>query len=147
MDLLRSITGEAIAKALDGETMRHKALASNLANAETPNYHRQDVKFEAQLAYALNKMRHPNATANVAKGELRVSDPRHINPNGRAASIQEVSPQVEQDNDHRYRNDGNSVDVESELVMLTKNTQRYLALASLNTRLKASVKTVLTNIS
>ena len=147
MDLLKSITGEVVAKALDGVTMRHKALASNMANAETPGYHRQDVKFEGELTHALQKMRDHGHTASIPVGELRVSDPRHINPNGRARTIDDVAPQVQQDNDHRYRNDGNSVDVESELVMLTKNTQRYLALTTLNTRLKSSVKTVLSGIS
>jgi flagellar basal-body rod protein FlgB len=147
MDLLKSITGEAIAKALDGVTMRHKALASNMANAETPGYHRQDVKFEGELAHALQKMRDQGGPNTIPVGELRVTDPRHINPNGHSRSIAEVSPQVQQDKDHRYRNDGNSVDVESELVMLTKNTQRYLALTTLNTRIKSSVKTVLSSIS
>jgi len=147
MDLLSSITSDAVSKALDGVTMRHKTLASNLANAETPGYHRQDVQFEGELAHALQTMREQGQASSTPPGELRVTNPRHINPGGNARSIHEVAPQVHQDKDHRYRNDGNSVDVESELVMLTKNTQRYLALATMNTRLGQSVKTVLNSVS
>ncbi|MBL8767657.1 MAG: hypothetical protein JNL94_09850 [Planctomycetes bacterium] len=38
-----------INKALDGLTLRHKAIATNLANASTPGFKRFEVLFEDQL--------------------------------------------------------------------------------------------------
>ena len=38
--------------ALDGLSVRHRAIASNLANSSTPNYRRLEVSFEDQLERA-----------------------------------------------------------------------------------------------
>jgi len=40
---------QVLSAALDGLVMRHKAVASNLANQSTPGYKRFDVVFEEQL--------------------------------------------------------------------------------------------------
>ena len=45
-------------KALDASALRHEAISNNLANADTPNYKRQDVNFEVQLAKALRHSRY-----------------------------------------------------------------------------------------
>jgi len=38
---------------LDGSAMRHRALANNIANAETPGYSRRDVSFMDELKDAI----------------------------------------------------------------------------------------------
>ena len=38
-----------VGRALDGLTMRHKAIAANLANESTPGFKRFEVAFEDQL--------------------------------------------------------------------------------------------------
>lgn len=40
---------ETIARALDGLALRHRVVASNLANQTTPGYRRREVKFEHLL--------------------------------------------------------------------------------------------------
>lgn len=43
----------ALQRAMEGASMRQEALASNLANANTPGYQRKDVDFKSALAGAL----------------------------------------------------------------------------------------------
>ena len=40
-------------KAADASWLRNDAISNNLANADTPNYKRQDVDFESQLKQAM----------------------------------------------------------------------------------------------
>ncbi len=89
----------AAKKMLDVTVLRHEAIASNLANLETPNYKRVDVAatFESQLQQAV---------AN--------SDPTQI------TSLQ---PQLAVDTTAvSSRTDGNTVQLENELLKLSQNT-------------------------
>ncbi|MBI4326256.1 MAG: flagellar basal body rod protein FlgB [Chloroflexi bacterium] len=86
-------------KLLDVAVLRHEAIASNLANVETPNYQRVDVApgFEVSLRQA-----------------LAARDP------ARLASVQ---PQLAVDGQAiAQRQDGNTVQLESELMRLHQNT-------------------------
>src|SRR5437773_11239581 len=88
----------AAKKSLDATVLRQEAIASNLANLETPNYHRIDVapSFQAELRQAL-------ATRD-------------------AGSIASVQPQLEVDSSAVAQNrDGNTVQLENELLQLSKN--------------------------
>ncbi len=88
----------AAKKMLDVTVLRHEAIASNLANVETPNYKRLDVSptFENQLSQA------------VASG-----DPSQI------ANLQ---PQLEVDSTaNASRSDGNTVQLENEMLKLNAN--------------------------
>ena len=62
-------------KALDASALRHEAISNNLANADTPNYKREDVNFEVQLAKALRHSRYKSMDAKVA--DLKMS---RLNP-------------------------------------------------------------------
>ena len=88
----------AAKKVLDASVLRHEAIASNLANLETPNYKRLDVAptFQGELQRAL-----------VAQ------DPSRING---------LQPELQSD-PHATANtrDGNTVQLESELAELNKN--------------------------
>jgi len=88
----------AIKKLLDGTVLRQEAIASNLANLETPNYKRIDVapSFNVALSQAL-----------AAK-----------NP----AEINGVQPSLEVDAAAIAQNrDGSTVELETELMHLNKN--------------------------
>ncbi|MGA2175600.1 MAG: flagellar basal body rod protein FlgB [Verrucomicrobiota bacterium] len=89
----------AAKKMLDVSLLRHQAIASNLANIETPNYKRLDVSpsFEAQLSQAVASQ-NPEAIASL-QPRLAV-DTTAIS--GRA--------------------DGNTVLLETEMVKLNQNT-------------------------
>ena len=88
----------AAKKMLDVTVLRHEAIASNLANVEVPNYKRLDVSpsFESQLAQAVAS-----------------KDPSQI------ASIQ---PSLSIDTTASSgRNDGNTVQLETEMLKLNQN--------------------------
>jgi flagellar basal-body rod protein FlgB len=147
------LTGDTIdvlAKALDGLHQRHLAIASNLANVDTPGYHRQDVVFEKALQQALMTQ---SLGANIfPEGELSLrTDPKAAHPQHLAAlssqparSIEDVRPQWLQDETHAYRNDGNAVDVETEMARLADNTNRYTALARIEAQKFKSLRNLIT---
>ncbi|SEB90379.1 flagellar basal-body rod protein FlgB [Paramicrobacterium humi] len=56
-----SVTAAALTSALDGLSQRQRAIADNIANVNTPNYHAKRVQFEDALA------------ASVAEGNGRVT--------------------------------------------------------------------------
>jgi flagellar basal-body rod protein FlgB len=90
-------------KLLDSAVLRHEAIASNIANAETPGYRRVDLS----PSFA-NELR-----ASVARGELRQS----------AAVLQ---PSLEEDSHARsVRPDGNSVEMERELLEMNRNSAEH----------------------
>lgn len=89
----------ATKKMLDATALRHEAIASNLANVETPNYKRIDIAsdFQAELKSAMG-------TNNAAK-------------------IASITPSLVEDTTAVAANrDGNTVQLESELLVLNQNT-------------------------
>ncbi|MCX8154880.1 MAG: flagellar basal body rod protein FlgB [Verrucomicrobiae bacterium] len=84
---------------LDATMLRHEAIASNLANLETPGYQRVDVSpaFENELRQAISS-----------------KDP---------ARIASLTPRLEVDTTAVARNrDGNTVQLEQELLKLNQNS-------------------------
>ncbi|RME69218.1 MAG: flagellar basal body rod protein FlgB [Verrucomicrobia bacterium] len=89
-------------KLLDAAALRHQAIATNLANAETPGFKRIDLAptFEQQLA---DHMRNPS--------------------NG---SIDSIRPTLAQDPTARSeREDGNNVEIDRELLEMNRNALEY----------------------
>lgn len=89
---------QGLKKMLDATVMRHEAIASNLANLETPNYKRIDV--ESNFGEELSRA--------VAAGNMR--DVSHLEPRI-VMDKNAVSP----------NRDGNTVQLEKELVILQQN--------------------------
>ena len=88
----------AAKKMLDAAVLRHEAIASNLANLETPNYKRLDLapSFQAELRQAVSAKE--------------------------SAQIASVHPEIIQDPTAMVKGaDGNSVHLEDELVQMNKN--------------------------
>lgn len=89
----------ATKKMMDATALRHEAIASNIANIETPNYKRIDIAptFQAELNAALG-------TRDARK-------------------ISSLSPAVVEDQTAVAANrDGNTVQLETELLKLNENT-------------------------
>jgi len=97
-------TLKVIGKMLDGCAARHNAIAANLANAETPGYKRVDVRFEEQLAKAIDS--------------------------GDARQIDAVRPETVRGTG-AARPDGNTVDFGTELGNLNRNTLVFSTFADL----------------
>lgn len=88
----------AAKKLLDATVLRHQAIASNLANLETPGYRRIDVapSFQAQLQQALAAQ----DTSRLARLQPRLE----VDPTARSGT-----------------RDGNTVSLETELAQLQQN--------------------------
>jgi flagellar basal-body rod protein FlgB len=148
MDLITSLTSQVMNKALDGLSKRHKAISSNLANVDTPNYHRRDVSFEDSLTQAIEGARDAGVASkrpatNDEPLAMRTTSGKHFANRHMFQSLDEVQPQFVENEDLQYRNDGNSVDVENEMAQLAKNTQKYLAVTNLQSRAFRSLKSII----
>ena len=87
---------------LDASALRHKALASNLANLETPGYRRVELSrfFEEQLI------------SHVERGEFE--------------RISQLKPTLSEDpNSSAVRPDGNNVELDNELVEIGRNSLEH----------------------
>ena len=65
-----------MASALDGLAMRQRAIASNIANVNTPDYHAQRVTFESALARSVE-----DGSGRVAPTTERSLEPTRLNGN------------------------------------------------------------------
>jgi len=98
--LFASDTLQIASKLLDAAVLRQEAIAANIANAETPGYRRLDLapSFADQLK------------ASVAQG-----DP-----------VAPLRPTLEEDTHARsVRPDGNSVELERELLEMNRNSAEH----------------------
>lgn len=144
-DLISSLSSEVVAKALEGLSQRHKAIASNLANVDTPGYRRKEVAFEHQLQQAIDRSqgRDSKQASNKYDLPMQTTQAGHFAIGAVPNSVGEVSPQMTESEGQAYRNDGNAVDVEIEMTRLAKNTERYVALANVEGRLFNNIKTAI----
>jgi flagellar basal-body rod protein FlgB len=151
MDLITSLTSQVMDKTLDGLAKRHKAIASNLANVDTPNYRRRDVSFEGALSNALSAAHGAEAgqqnprlqqASNDVDLRMKTTRPEHI-PLSLSTSLEGFQPEITENGDMQYRNDGNSVDVESEMAQLAKNTQKYLAISKMESKNYKSLQSII----
>lgn len=98
-------------KLLDASVLRHEAIASNIANVETPGYRRVDVSPDFQTA-------------------LRSQFAQGVRP--APAAIAAIQPRVSEDVSVRsVRADGNSVELENELLAMSRNRVEHEFLTDL----------------
>ena len=105
---------DAAASGLTAERLRMDVISNNIANADTPNYKRQDVNFESQLAKALKCSRYQSMDAKVAN--VKTSRLNPITYTDYAG--------------YSYRVDGNNVDPDTEGVYLAQNQVTYQGLVA-----------------
>lgn len=98
-----------LAKALDARMARQKVIANNIANVETPGYHRKEVKFEESLAEALDRSRLQGAKTNGKHFDL-----------GRF-NVGDVQFEVIEPVDHTMSSGVNNVDIDFEMAQLAEN--------------------------
>jgi flagellar basal-body rod protein FlgB len=90
-------------KLLDAAVLRQEAISSNIANAETPGYHRLDIApdFAQQLK------------SRIAAGDF-------------AANADQLTPHLAEDLTARsLRPDGNTVEIERELLAMNHNAVQH----------------------
>lgn len=88
----------ALTRSLDGLAARQRAIAQNVANAETPNYRAKTVSFESSLRSALQS--------------------------GKAADLRQIQISYGDSSDPTNAN-GNNVQMDKESVALEETSLRY----------------------
>ncbi len=120
-------TNYLLEKSLDVESSRRKVISNNIANVDVPHFKRSEVNFESELKRAI---RQREDASNKLPAIL--TDEKHI-PFFVERDLKTVQPRINLDYTTIYRNDGNNVDIEKEMVDASKNMMRYNAfVTSLN---------------
>ena len=117
-------TNYLLEKSLDTESLRKKVISDNIANADTPHFKRREVNFESELNRAINENK-----KNSERLPALMTDEKHI-PFFIDRDLRSVNSRVNLDYTTSYRNDGNNVDIEKEMVDSAKNMMRYNVLVS-----------------
>jgi flagellar basal-body rod protein FlgB len=109
-------------KSMSAATMRNDVLNNNIANATTPNYKRQDITFQTELERAI--------ASESAEEEVpfTTTNEKHI-PIARAKDYRSIIPKKTTEYNTLQNNNGNSVDIDKEMLESAKNTMYFNALA------------------
>jgi flagellar basal-body rod protein FlgB len=107
--IFQSDTYQLARKLLDATSLRQEAIASNIANVETPGYRRLDI-------------------APDFATELRA----RVTTGARPETLSTLQPHLTEDQHARsVRPDGNSVEIERELLEMNRNSVDYEYLSDL----------------
>jgi flagellar basal-body rod protein FlgB len=126
------------ADALKLRSQRTNILASNIANADTPNYKARDLVF----AEVLKQSNLPNAHS---RSKLPLSESLHTTNSGhiKTRSSSGHSAPVMYRNPEQASLDGNTVDKDLEQARFAENTVRYQAsLQFINSRVSGLIRTL-----
>lgn len=112
---------------LDAASTRNDIISNNIANVNTPNYKRKDIRFETELKHAFSRADQDTVDARVKKLDLEA-----------------LAPEVYTDYaELSYRYDGNNVDINNENAILAKNQIKYNGLMELLNKDFAGLKSVM----
>ena len=156
MDLITSNSMNVMKLGMDGLLQRHEAISSNIANVMTPGYQRQEVSFEGQLnemmadqrnkeyVKSLNSVKYdPTTLLEVSPQRLTKEGYHILTPQQKAYlnsdSFEEFRPQILADTFNGGSTDGNNVELEKELMDLSKTGTQYTLLSNLERREYANI--------
>ena len=148
MDIITSRTMEITRLAMDGLIDRQHAIASNIANVNTPNFQRKEVAFESQLAEiqekedlkdyikGQNSIEYKPPMMDVFTGEIHkyrvptLQEKAYLQSN----VYDQFRPQLVTDIYSGTDNHGNNVELEREMMDLSKTGTKYMVLSNLERR-------------
>lgn len=116
-----TITGsqfDLLSKMLDLASLRHRVIAQNVANVNTPGYHRLDLAFEDKIARQLAQQEGPTPAR--------------------------TEPRIMEHTDEPERLDGNNVDIDAEMGRLSKNSLLFNAYAQILASKLAAMRSAIT---
>ncbi|MEN6521588.1 MAG: flagellar basal body rod protein FlgB [Armatimonadota bacterium] len=122
LDYLTDTTTLSLAKSLDGIAARHKVIANNIANAETPGFVRSDVTFEDSLKQAMES----GSDDDIRK------------------SLEDIQPQTVADETTAAGPNGNNVSIDKEMADLTKNSLNYESVIQILNMKSTMIKSAIT---
>ena len=148
MDLISNRTSEILKLGMDGLMDRQHAISSNIANVMTPGYQRKEVAFESQLAEIIeredlkdyikgqNSIKYVPPTVDVFTGDIHEYRTPTIQEKAflMSDSYADFKPQYVIDVYSGSNSDGNNVELEREMMDLSKTGTRYLVLSNLARR-------------
>lgn len=94
---------DVLRESLNLRSLNQNVITSNITNADTPNYKAKNVNFERQFENFVEDLNNDTGTTSS------------------------VVPEIVEDNQERAGNDGNTVNLDTELSKLAKNTIMYNA--------------------
>ncbi|GAB4387988.1 MAG: flagellar basal body rod protein FlgB [Thermodesulfovibrionales bacterium] len=103
---------QTLERLLEAAGARHRVLASNIANSDTPGFRARDIDFKKVMGEETMK--------------LQVTDPGHIQPAGAAGAPGEITAEPRDP-----WADGNNVELDIEVASMTENALLYEAGVSL----------------
>ncbi|MCA1854648.1 flagellar basal body rod protein FlgB [Massilia oculi] len=116
-------------KALSLRAQRQEVLASNIANADTPNYKARDIDFASALQNALGP--------KSASGPLATTAARHIGQGGASGDLLSNGTPLLYRGVVQGSVDGNTVDMDVERNQFADNALRYEAgITMINSQIK-----------
>jgi len=121
-------------KAIGLRTQRHQVLASNIANADTPNFKARDFDFSAAMQNALG------SSGGVGGVALARTSGRHLDGGGTNAT-----PALQYRRETQSAVDGNTVDMDVERSQITDNAMQYEILTKLITDSLQGMRTAMTS--
>lgn len=117
---MKDLSYDLIKKGLDVSSLRQRAISSNLANINTPNYKVNKVEFEGLLAKAKEGI------------SLKKTHENHFG----ISKIEDIQPIEKKRNTTTLNDNGNNVDIDLEMTELAANEIYYSALTrQLNSKL------------
>lgn len=96
-------------KSLDAATLRNRVISNNIANANTPGYHRLEVNFEKELRQALDRTRLQGVRTDSKHMDIGRKD------------ISRVDAKVYRPVDFSQPSGVNNVDIDNEMAKLAEN--------------------------
>ncbi|MCI8316329.1 MAG: flagellar basal body rod protein FlgB [Lachnospiraceae bacterium] len=112
---------------LDAASTRNDIINHNIANVNTPNYKRKDIRFETELKHAFARASEDTVDARVKNLDLEALTPEIY------TDYAELS----------FRYDGNNVDINNENAILAKNQIKYNGMMDLLNKNFSQLKSVM----
>jgi flagellar basal-body rod protein FlgB len=103
-----------LSKALDVRVQRHQVLASNIANADTPNYKARDIDFKSAMQNALA------GRTDAGSLSMAVTSGAHQTGSGMSGP-----GSLQYRTETQSAVDGNTVDMDVERAQITDNALQY----------------------
>ena len=148
MDIISNRTMDITQLAMNGLMDRQHAIASNIANVMTPGFQRKEVAFESQLAEiqekedlkdyikGQNSIEYKPPVMDVFTGDIHkyriptLQEKAYLQSN----VYEQFKPQLVTDIYSGTDNHGNNVELEREMMDLSKTGTKYMVLSNLERR-------------
>jgi flagellar basal-body rod protein FlgB len=114
---------QILEKSLNASSLQQQMISNNIANVNTPGYKRSEVVFQSKLDQLIGGK-------DKAYLPLTVTNVNHISLSP-SFTIDSLQPEIVTNNETSLRNDGNNVDIDSEMAKMAENTAYYSSMAQL----------------